>query len=110
MTAVKHTAYPESFGLLYGKTTKTACDIRVPTEKLVPQMEATCPGCQDRIIEWLAGLSDMYQSMRDLIHEASEAFLATHPEYAGLHTPEELINLRLITPREFWELVHRTQA
>lgn len=109
MPAVKHAAYPESFGLLFGNTTKTACGTRQPTEKLVPQLEATCPGCQDRIIEWLTGLHEAHQHVRDLIHEASGAFTARYPAYQDKNvlTPEERVNVGLITPREFWELVYR---
>lgn len=49
---MRHAAYPESFGLLYGETTKTACGKRRKTVDLVSRDETTCAECLARWLRW----------------------------------------------------------
>lgn len=44
-----HTWHPNTFGLLYGLTTRTACGRRRKTSDIVRQPDTDCPGCQDTV-------------------------------------------------------------
>lgn len=48
---MNHTWHPNTFGLIYGETTKTACSKRRKTTTLVPQLETTCPQCQETVLK-----------------------------------------------------------
>jgi hypothetical protein len=60
MSQIKHTWHPNTFGLLYGKTTKTACSKRRATSELVKTMETTCPQCQNIIIDHMMEQQDSF--------------------------------------------------
>lgn len=65
---MNHTWHPNTFGLLYGKTTKTACGKRVQTTKIVAHMETDCPGCQDVVIADMLLWQEMLLAAHDLQH------------------------------------------
>jgi len=62
-----HTYHPNTFGLLYGKTTKTACSKRVVTTNLVSPMDATCLECQDVIIKSMHETQEMYNAAMEIV-------------------------------------------
>lgn len=70
MGQIHHTWHPNTFGLLYGKTTKTACSLRRVTSELVKPLETTCPRCQDVIIEAMIVQQDMWMSASEIAHAA----------------------------------------
>jgi hypothetical protein len=61
-----HTYHPNTFGLLYGKTTKTACSKRVATGNLVSPMQTTCRECQDEIIAAMLETQDMHSAVLEI--------------------------------------------
>lgn len=63
---MKHTYHPNTFGLLYGVTTKTACGKRRKTTELVKPMETDCPACQDTIIADLLTQQEMCNAVHEL--------------------------------------------
>ena len=79
---MNHTWHPNTFGLLYGKTTKTACGKRRPTETLVPNLSTTCPGCQAVILEHMLEI----QAAHNLVHELRLAGLLPPAPTARHHT------------------------
>lgn len=60
-----HTYHPNTFGLLYGKTTKTACSKRVATERLVSPLDATCTECQTVIIDAMTATQEAHNVALD---------------------------------------------
>lgn len=63
---MNHTWHPNTFGLLYGKTTKTACSKRRPTEELVSNLSTNCPVCQDVILQHFLDIQAMYMTVHEL--------------------------------------------
>lgn len=104
---MNHTWHPNTFGLLYGKTTKTACARRVATGTLVRPLAATCTECQDAIIEELCQQQEMHMHLRDLLKEASDDWQSRHPAVDGDNrSPLDALDAGLISPREFWQIVY----
>lgn len=68
---MNHTWHPNTFGLLYGKTTKTACGRRKPTTQLVPNLQTDCPGCQAVILQHMLEM----QAIALTVHELRRAGL-----------------------------------
>lgn len=102
-----HTWHTNTFGLLFGATTKTACERRVPTAEIVKPLEAQCPGCQDAVINEMLLQQELYLAVREMLKEASDAWQATHPPVDGDdRSPLEVLDAGLITPREFWQMVY----
>lgn len=70
MGQIRHTWHPNTFGLLYGKTTKTACSLRRQTKELVKPLETTCPDCQYTIIENMQQQQEMWLSATKIAKDA----------------------------------------
>lgn len=62
----KHTWHPNTFGLLYGATTKTACNKRRATSTLVKPLETDCRECQDAVIASMHEQQSMYDAANEL--------------------------------------------
>lgn len=71
MTKVKHAPYAllGDLTIVYAKTTKTACNRRVLTEKLVSRDDTDCPDCQEQIRLDRAELAEMKQTYNDLVEQ-----------------------------------------
>ena len=64
---MEHTWHPNTFGLFYGrKTTRTACSLRRPPGTLVPNLETTCPKCQDEILRHMLEMQAICLTVIDL--------------------------------------------
>jgi hypothetical protein len=63
---LRHTYHPNTFGLLYGRTTKTACSKRRRTPLLVKPEKTTCPGCKATWQRHYDELRAMAESLREL--------------------------------------------
>lgn len=95
MATIQHTYHPNTFGLLYGKTTKTACGKRVITNTLVKPMETTCPGCQEAMIAEMHTQHEMHQAATELVKAEGYSSVS---EWAVDHKPE----IRdMLTPRSW---------
>jgi len=104
---IKHAFHPNTFGLIYGKTTKTACGRRVRTELICRPLDTTCEKCQDAVIAELARQQETVNVVRDMMRAASDAWCATHPTADGDdRSPLEMYDAKLIGAREFWSLVY----
>lgn len=90
-----HTYHPNTFGLLYGSTTKTACGKRVITANLTAPNQTTCPECQTVVIADLQEQQAMYDAATELAKEQGYANL---DDWADNHRRE----IRdTITPRSW---------
>lgn len=59
---MRHTYHPNTFGLLYGKTTKTACGKRVRTSELAKPLDTDCPGCREVVITDMLTQQEMFDA------------------------------------------------
>ena len=80
-----HTWHPNTFGLLYGKTTKTACGKRRPTPTLVPHLQTTCPACQTTIIAHMLEMQAIIITVHNLRLAGLLPPTPTHKRHTGVY-------------------------
>lgn len=77
-----HTWHPSTFGLLYGKTAKTACSRRVATGSLVKPEETDCTECRAVISADVAERAGLHAVATQIAQEAGysdlDAWAADH--------------------------------
>lgn len=67
LETVTHAWHPNTFGLLYGKTTKTGCCKRRLTPLLVKPELTDCPGCLATWAAYNAEMEAIKQVARELL-------------------------------------------
>lgn len=96
----RHTWHPNTFGLLYGKTTKTACGKRRPTGELVKALEATCRPCQDAVIAEMHEQQGMFDVATELAKQQGYASLAEWHKANREHIWAMLTSRKYRTPEQ----------
>lgn len=67
---ISHTWHPNTFGIMIGRTVKTACNKRRPVEEIVPPLVTTCRKCQNVVIVELSLCAELCQGAFDIVEAA----------------------------------------
>ena len=81
-----HTWSPSTFGILYGRTTQTACGKRILTDLLTTWDLTTCDACADVVAEerriWEEMRVAALEIAKDAGYDSIEDYLQAHPRPA----------------------------